>query len=85
MYLHDVTTRYRTLVHESSCQFNSVETSEDGGELLAEGGLGLFGVVEPLGETLEGSGGFICVCGLLAVLVARLDQLSLVVVPPHDL
>ena len=53
--------------------------------MLSERGLGLFGVVEPLGETLESSGGFVCVGGLLAVLVTALDQLSLVVVPPHDL
>ena len=64
---------------------NSVERREDCGELLSKGGLGLFGVVEPLDETLEGSGGFVCVGGLLAVLVATLDELSLVVVPPHDL
>ena len=65
--------------------FNSVEGSEDGSELLAEGGLRLVRAVEPIGEALEGSGCLISVGGLLAVLVAALDELSLVVVPPHDL
>ena len=41
--------------------------------------------VEPIGEAFEGSGCLISVGGLLAVLVAALDELSLVVVPPHDL
>ena len=63
--------------------FNSVEGSEDGSELLAEGGLRLVRGVEPTGEALEGSGSLISVGGLLSVFVAALDELSLVVVPPH--